>query len=71
MKNLRDIEMKAGDIIYFEYGRIESVSGWEKMHSNYGILENSGIKKIERPVKYETIYEEPKQILDKFEGENK
>ena len=69
MKNLRDIKVKLGDKVYFEVGDTAAANGWARVYLNYGELEdNEGeIIKIERPVKYETIYEAPKQILDKEE----
>lgn len=72
MKELKDIVLKKGDKITLCYydGQSETF-----------IIDNDDINrievdapkikyyKIERPVKYETIYETPKQILDKEEKE--
>ena len=71
MKNLRDIKVKLGDKVYFEYGYIISIDDWARAYSNYEDLEadNNKIIKIERSSQYETIYEAPKQILDKEEKE--
>lgn len=70
MKNLRDIKTKKGDMVYFANGCSETVNGWAEVFTNYDKVENSEGKiiiKIERPIQYETIYEVPKQILDKQE----
>ena len=77
MKNLRDLKVKLGDIVYFSSKHSKMVDGWADFFKNYEDLNNytngaSGygqIIKIERPVKYETVYEAPKPILDKEEKE--
>lgn len=56
MKELKDIELKKGDIIYFDNGDIMPVDGWAG--TIVSSLDYRGrITKIERLVKYETIYE--------------
>lgn len=71
MKDLRNIKTRKGDIIYFKDGRTVAVNDWAEIFYNYGELEdkNDKIIKIERPIQYKTIYEAPKQILDKEEKE--
>ena len=68
MKELKDIVLKKGDVIYFDNGSIMLVEWCEGINSS-GLNHDHKIIKIERPVKYETIYETPKQILDKEEKE--
>lgn len=68
MKELKDIVLKKGDIVYLDNGEIVLVNTWEGTPtSSLDYIVN--ITKIERPVKYETIYEAPKQILDEEEKE--
>lgn len=71
MKELKDIVLKKGDIIYFtdETWHIDSKENGKNF---YDIFENDSdiaLIKIERPVKYETIYQARKEILDKEEKE--
>lgn len=62
---LKDLILKKGDRITFKNGDIEYINyaAGERASSYKNIL------KIERPVQYKTIYEAPKQILDKEEKE--
>ena len=70
MKELKDMILKKGDLLYwvgYRYAtRVDEKQTLEEylQHSIYNLEE---LEKIERPVKYETIYEVPKQILDKEE----
>lgn len=65
MKELKDIVLKKGDIVYYDddYFIVDGLDG-KTADEVEGF-----VSKIERPVKYETIYEAPKQILDKEEKE--
>ena len=74
MKELKDIVLKKGDVVYLEEGierfvvNLPHLSIFEgEKAKNVNFLDK--IIKIERPVKYETIYETPKEILDKEEKE--
>ena len=66
MKELKEIELKVGDVVYFENG------GRSKTYINHKVKDEfkewaiPHIVRIERP-HYETIYEAPKPILDKEE----
>ena len=66
MKGLKDIVLIEGDKIYFDDG-----SYMVNLMSRKTITLTSitNIAKIERPTQYKTIYETPKQILDKEEKE--
>lgn len=64
MEKLEGIVLKKGDKVTFFDGSV--VYSNEKCSPNKYFFDNEIIK-IERPVKYETIYEAPKQILDKEE----
>ena len=66
MKELKDIMLKEGDKIYFDDGSYMVNLMSRKI---IALINITDIAKIERPVKYETIYEAPKQILDKEEKE--
>ena len=77
MKELKDIVLKKGDIVYLDDettlvisdGFIgESIKYFEDFDCKIRMFPRK-ITKIERPVKYETIYEATKQILDKEEKE--
>lgn len=71
MKELKDIVLKQKDIVYFAdgcEGIIDCGDDGYSVEDIYGRYINQIIK-IERPVKYETIYEAPKQILTKEEKE--
>ena len=71
MKELKDIVLKKGDIIsadYGIYGIAGSIISVDGIRADK-ITDKAKILKIERPIKYETIYEAPKQILDKEEKE--
>ena len=64
---LKDIVLKKGDKITFsnkEFLVCNDLENWSAYDAGLGEL-----IKIERPVKYETIYEAPKEILDKEEKE--
>ena len=65
MKELKDIVLKKGDIVYYDdsYLIVNKLAG-KTANEVAGF-----VSKIERPIKYETIYEAPKQILDKKEKE--
>lgn len=69
MKELRDIVLNRGDIIYFkDCNYLCTGEEGELFDFLIEVKKNEcDITKIERPVKYETIYEAPKQILDKEE----
>lgn len=67
MEELKDIiVLKKGDIIYYNDGQICLVIPTEIKLDTKPCTK---ISKVLRPVKYETIYEAPKQILDKEEKE--
>lgn len=65
---LKDIVLKKGDVICFENEDKIAVNGFEDFKATE-IFISGKITKIKRPVKYKTIYEAPKQILDKEEKE--
>ncbi|MBO7712064.1 MAG: hypothetical protein J6S85_01140 [Methanobrevibacter sp.] len=65
MKELKDIVLKKNDIVYYDDDYL-IVDGLDGKTANE--VEGS-VSKIERPIKYETIYETPKEILDKEEKE--
>lgn len=70
MKKLDDIVLKMGDIVYYEDSPSIIYRGdgeHKKVRNCLAMTEH--IVKIERPIKYETIYEAPKSILDKEEKE--
>ena len=62
---LKDIVLKKNDIVYYDddYLIVDGLDG-KTADEVEGF-----VNKIERPVKYETIYEVPKEILDKEEKE--
>ena len=70
MKELKDIVLKIGDVVYFEDDTAILQFDWENNLTieewNKARHSNEQIIKIERPI-YETIYEAPKEILDKKE----
>ena len=66
MKQLKDIKLKKGDKLTFFDGSV--VYSNEKCSPNKYFFDNEIIK-IERPIKYETIYESPKPTLDQKEKE--
>ena len=69
MEKLKDIVLKKGDKITFTDGQIDAI-GWYGHNKRFeDIYANYEVTKIERPVKYETIYEAPKQTLTKEEKE--
>ena len=68
MKELKDIVLKEGDIVYFT-NEVWHVNSKENNKKFGEVFEEDRFVKIERPIKYETIYEAPKQILDKEEKE--
>ena len=66
---LKDIVVKKGDILYYKNGQICLVNSTEMQ---LDINTCNSIIKVLRPVKYETIYEAPKEkmpILNKVEKE--
>ena len=74
MNELKDIKLKEGDLIIIEDGNRR----WVVNSPFFSVLKTDRpeninffdkIIKIERPVKYETIYKAPKPILDKEEKE--
>lgn len=71
MKELKDIVLNRGDKIHFDYGVyfIDSNEDGKKFCNIFAEGEDSKVSKIERLIKYETIYEAPKEILDKEEKE--
>ena len=77
---LKDIVLKKGDIltikapkIFWKYDIAENEDGFTVAYfltkSPFHQHKLTDVVKIERPIKYETIYEAPKQILDKEEKE--
>ena len=63
---LKDIVLKEGDMVYFtdEVWHVNS----DENNKKFGeVFEEDRFVRIERPVKYETIYEAPKEILNKEE----
>ena len=64
---LKDIVLKKGDIVYLKSGAVIFVN--PEMNRICASMFGNEVLKIERPVKYETIYEAPKEILDKEEKE--
>ena len=77
MGKLEDIVLKKGDIVYladghnvvvdtdcFDTKTLPRLVTHIEYKPSYG-----SVVKVERPVKYETIYEAPKQILDQREKE--
>ena len=72
MKELKDIVLKKGDRVCYLYNGIKeycSITDEYNEVSADKLFVEYKIIKIERPVKYETIYEAPKQILDEEEKE--
>ena len=67
MKELKDTVLKKGDIIYYSDNECNIVTYSDEITPFH--IKIDKITKIERPVKYETIYEAPKQILTKEEKE--
>lgn len=65
---LKDIVLKEGDIVYFT-NEVWHVNSKENNKKFGEVFEEDRFVKIERPVKYETIYEAPKEILTKGEKE--
>lgn len=68
MKELKDIVLKKGDIVTLDDGEKQC------FYTNFGffaddVYDKKRIVKIERVKEYETIYEAPKEILDKKEKE--
>ena len=66
---LKDIVLKKGDKVYFSDGDMYDISNTHNGRNASEVFLDYTITKIERPIKYETIYETPKQILDKEEKE--
>ena len=69
MKELKDIVLKKGDIVYFENAKsriVDEIYDERKLVQAWNVQD---IIKIERPIKYETLYEAPKQILTQEEKE--
>lgn len=67
--------LQKGDIIYYHnsdegIGKIFVTDDDTLFHFLVFVPKNSELIKVERPVKYETIYEAPEEILDKEEKEN-
>ena len=67
---LKDIVLKKGDIVTLDDGEIQCFYP----DNNFGLFaddvyDKKRIVKIERPIKYETIYEASKVVLDKEEKE--
>lgn len=72
MKKLKNILLKKGDIVYYIFHNKETSIIIGEQFANKTVSEVFGdeiVTKIERPVQYKTIYEAPKQILDKKEKE--
>ena len=68
---LKDIVLKKGDIVYFDNSNksiIDDINNGENVEFVYSGYLGGKIIKIERP-HYETIYEAPKEILNKEEKE--
>ena len=64
-KDLKNIILKKGDIVYFDDNSQTRIL----LDCQVDDIEKPNIIKIERPIKYETIYEKSKQILTKEEKE--
>ena len=70
MEKLEDIILKKGDLITLESG--ESFNIWSSAGTSlkdYNGSHNKKIVELKRPLKYETIYQKPQEILDKEEKE--
>lgn len=65
MKGLKDIILQKGDRVYF-WNDTEILVEEDE---TFSITDYSIVTKVERPTQYKTIYEAPKQILDKEEKE--
>ena len=63
---LKDIVLEKGDKITFTDNKMDIVDSGEEGEKVKDVFFEDKIAKIERPVKYETIYEAPKKILDKI-----
>lgn len=68
MEKLEDIVLKKGDIIEFDNDKGDLLVD---VYDGFSIrdISTTHIVKIKRPVKYETIYKRPQEILDKEEKE--
>ena len=71
---MKKIEFKTGDVVEIldidgKQKKIVFAQEWEDFTIDYLVKKGRKIIKIERPVAYETIYETPKQILNKEEKE--
>lgn len=68
---LKDIILKKGDKVYFDYGVyfIDSNEDGKKFCNIFGEGKENMVSKIGRLKGYETIYEAPKEILTKEEKE--
>ena len=74
MEELKNIVLKNGDRVYFGDNRrititVDCYDGKTVNRFERDVLGRERITKIERPIKYEAIYEAPKQILTKEEKE--
>lgn len=73
MKELKDIVLKKGDIVYSVDKKCDTPRRFEITEDNNVraslFYRERIITKIERPIKYETIYEAPEEILTKEEKE--
>ncbi len=69
MEKLEDIGIKQGDIIIFEDKKSVTVFGCMESLIDYSSTYGKEIIEVKRPVKYETIYQKPPEILDKEERE--
>ena len=69
MGKLEDIVLKQGDVITFRDGERCGVLGCMESLIDYSSTYGKEIIEVKRPVKYETIYQKPPEILDKEEKE--
>lgn len=67
---MEDIILKKGDIVKLKNGESFILVTWAGTSvKDYNSSHNEKIVEIKRPVKYETIYKKPQEILDKEEKE--
>lgn len=64
-----DIILKRGDVVTYKDGHKESIDCWDGWKGIDNVTPLTNIVKVERPTGYKTIYEAPKEILDKEEKE--
>lgn len=70
MEKLEDIILKKGDIVKLKDGGSFTINGLaETSLKDYNYSHGEKVVEVKRPVKYETIYKAPQEILDKEEKE--